>query len=92
VPEYQVAYVLNRQEQLTRTSTTEEGAETANPYPDSLSEQVFALLTEYVRLARHRDLKVNMHRLCNLGEAAAGIGFFSYIKKLNACYKVESCI
>jgi hypothetical protein len=67
VPEYQVAYVLNRQEQLARglTSTTDEDAGTANPYTDSLSEQLFALLTEYVRLARHRDIEVKMQRQCN---------------------------
>jgi hypothetical protein len=78
VPEYLVAYVLNRLEQLARglTSTTDKDAETANPYPDSLSEQVFGMLTEYVRLARHRDIEVNMQRLCNLGAAAGGIGFF----------------
>jgi hypothetical protein len=57
------------EEQLARglTRTTDESAETANPYRDSLSEQVFSILTECVRLARHREIEVNMQRLCHLG-------------------------
>jgi hypothetical protein len=54
------------QKQLARelTSITDEDAATANPYPDSGRDQLIALLSKYVRLARHRDIEINMQRDC----------------------------